>query len=338
MNKTLKRTMTVAIALSIIGCGLPAFTGGTNIHKSAFAADVGMEAKKVGDGVDLNYNKVKGASLTLDSDIGLNFYIYLTEEVKKAVLSGPKGDISINENDFNVQEEGTVKLSYPINPLQLYDMISLKLYDAKNNQLDIFDSEDIKYFDGIFEYNANNYLCEVLDSPHEYFDSDWSDYKIGICKDLAGTIRSYCDTTKEYFSKPDMERRDYNNDEIINTQNVVPSFSSHEATVSLVLDSKFAVRLYVDDLKSSDTAKYGVKTLIPRKAWDGRYYFEISGITPTKLCDQIVIKYNGNNYTFCPLSWAYRVVTTEYAPNKDVTMANQLYNYYSTAKGFAEAE
>lgn len=107
--------------------------------------------------------------------------------------------------------------------------------------------------------------------------------------------------------------------------------------LSLVLNSKLAVRLYIPNLAEGAAAHY-VDTMNhdsllksqQNKISDdvggrkGNNFFEISGITPT--------------YTFTPLSWAYRVMVA--ADNDmlwhdmDYGMACILYEYYLNARTF----
>ena len=129
-----------------------------------------------------------------------------------------------------------------------------------------------------------------------------------------------------------------------------PWFDSETAAISLVLNSKLAVRLYTAKYEQEhhDVAAYDMWTFDENnklvisdfvvtyafKGANGRYCFEVPGITPTQLGTTFNVNYLGTDYLFTPLGWAFRVMSKGNAPAKDVAMANALYEYFITATDY----
>ena len=56
---------------------------------------------------------------------------------------------------------------------------------------------------------------------------------------------------------------------------------------------------------------------------------------PTQLGTTFNVNYQGTDYLFTPMAWAYRVMSKEDALAKDVAMANALYEYFIAATDYA---
>ena len=282
-------------------------------------------------------NKILGASVTLNSDFGLNYYAQLRTDVARADLNGPNGIITITNFTDLLQPNtsNTYKLSYPVNATQANETVSLKLYNSSNELLDIYNSSDEKDSDSTIEYSVQQYLNAA--TP----ESNWDNNKKKAFNNLIGTLKTYGAVSYAYFNGDAIPAvTDYKTtiltDNISPYPNRVPSNSMSNATISLVLNSKLAARLYIKDLTASETATYDGNTLTAKKGSDGRYYFEITDITPLQLgwksyTDNeryFEIVYNNKNYEFTPMTWAYRVMNSDSAPEKDIAMANILYEYF----------
>ena len=282
-------------------------------------------------------NKILGASVTLNSDFGLNYYAQLRTDVARADLNGPNGIITITNFTDLLQPNtsNTYKLSYPVNATQANETVSLKLYNSSNELLDIYNSSDEKDSDSTIEYSVQQYLNAA--TP----ESNWDNNKKKAFNNLIGTLKTYGAVSYAYFNGGAIPAvTDYKTtiltDNISPYPNRVPSNAMSNATISLVLNSKLAARLYIKDLTASETATYDGNTLTAKKGSDGRYYFEITDITPLQLgwksytdserCFEIV--YNNKKYEFTPMTWAYRVMNSDSAPEKDIAMANILYEYF----------
>ncbi len=92
--------------------------------------------------------------------------------------------------------------------------------------------------------------------------------------------------------------------------------------------------MYVKDLTDGTEAQFGNETLTAKNAKEGRYYFAVTGIKPTKLSEQITVSCGGADYTFAPLAWSFRAVNATGVPESDAAMANILYACYANAKAF----
>lgn len=165
----------------------------------------------------------------------------------------------------------------------------------------------------------------------EYLDSV-STYGNDELAALVNTVKTYGSVSKAYFNTPDSMPAVSDYSEKYSTAEFEPKKDSSDM-ISLVLDSKLAARLYVDGLTATGTAVCGSDTLKAKKSASGEYYFEVKGIDPTELADDIVIKYNEKEYVFKPLSWCY-LVSKNNAGGRNQVMADMLYEYYTNAAAY----
>ena len=105
-------------------------------------------------------------------------------------------------------------------------------------------------------------------------------------------------------------------------------FASEDALISLVLDSKTAVRLYVQGDNTGEESKVSsTKEQYPT-------YHEITGLLPQNLADEHTITVGGDDYKFSALSWCCRVLENTNANQKNVNMAKAIVAYYTAAKAY----
>ncbi len=107
---------------------------------------------------------------------------------------------------------------------------------------------------------------------------------------------------------------------------------------TLVLNSRMAMRWYLDGLTEGETGTlWSTRTLT---AVSGKYgcYFEVPDFTPLELNSGVSVLYNGYEYQCSPLTWAYRIVADDDSSARNVAMANILFEYYTDATAFDDAD
>ena len=191
--------------------------------------------------------KVKGASLTLDGKIGVNFYVEAPSTVKKAVLDGPNGKVVFSAAQIKGtrQYEGdykdTYKLSYYINSNQAGETIKVAFYGEDDTApIDVYNSSDIKDNDGFIEYSANDYIANITAAPS-------TNKKLN---NLVSALDNYCKASENYFDNKNHTIGGISN---INSLEDLPKRTQYynkdvgfPGEISLVLNSGTSFRIYID--------------------------------------------------------------------------------------------
>ena len=292
--------------------------------------------------IGLSAPKFCGKNLTLSDGIGLNFIVDTINE-------GNAADIKVKISG-NCEDEGTQSLY--VRNINGQDVYCATANVAANNMDSVITAE--LYYGGsetpvdTLSFSANDYLDTVDTSSDAQF------------KALVDAAKQYGQAASAYFGKGDIPAVKDHTDDIVNAtvsfgkfsfSKYAPMFDSSVASISLVLNSKLAVRLYT--AKYEDThhniAAYDMWTYDENnklvispfsvievfQGSNGKYCFEIPGIKPTQLGTTFNVNYQGTDYLFTPMAWAYRVLSKEGAPQKDVAMANALYEYFIAATDYA---
>ena len=196
-------------------------------------------------------------------------------------------------------------------------------------------------------------------SVNEYLDAvdTKADTKLDA---LVKATKQYGKAAESYFGGSAMPTVKDHSGDILNAKTVFgeysfnkyqPMFDSSEAAISLVLNSKLSARLYTAKYEESkhDVAAYDIWTfdeenklvispfeeIYAFEGANGKVCFEVPGIMPTQLGTTFNVNYQGTDYLFTPMAWAYRVMSKEDALAKDVAMANALYEYFIAATDYA---
>lgn len=290
--------------------------------------------------VGLNVPKFSGKNITLSDDIGLNFIVDTVNENNaddiKVKLSGDceePGIQTLHSKTINGQEVYCATANVSANKMN--SKITAELY--------IGDSETP--VDTIVS-SVNDYLDNIDTSSNAKLDA------------LVKATRQYGNVSEAYFNNTALPAVKDHSAEILEKTvygektfyKYQPWFDSEAASISLVLNSKLAVRLYTAkyEQEKHDTAAYDMWTFDENnklnisdfvvtyafKGANGKYCFEVPGITPTQLGTTFNVNYLGTDYLFTPMGWAFRVMSKGDAPAKDVAMANALYEYFITATDY----
>lgn len=291
--------------------------------------------------IGLKAPKFSGRNVSLSDDIGLNFIVNTVDDSNaadlKVKLSGDceeTGFQSLNRKTINGQEVYCVTANVTANKMD--SKITAELYFGESTQM--LDS---------YTFSVNDYLDEVDTSENPKLAA------------LVRATKQYGLVSASYFGNGELPEVADHSDEILNTSyqfgdyimyKYKPAFESSDARISLVLNSKLALRLYTAKYEQSghpiaaydmfsydENNKLTITTPTEINIFEGakgKYCFEIPNITPTQLGNTFNVNYQGTDYLFTPLAWAYRVLDKENAPLKDVAMANSLYEYYIAATDY----
>ena len=301
MNKIVKKAMAAALALTIVGGGIPALSGGIDIFKPAIVANA--EVKKVA---------LTNVSVDLDDSITLKFYA--TKEsvdaagVDSVTLTGSNDQINLTSFKTDVSGKNYV-FSYPLYANQLDENITIKFKKGTSTALIIAGGNNYTNY----TYSINSYCDAVIDTTV----SDSTKNMVKSLKNLGIAADNYFDGTEIGISFLDS---DYD------LSDFAP-MADADVKFSLVLDSKLSARVYIPDLP--DSGKYDNYSAIKGKG--GKNCFEISNIKPTDLDEEYVFEYGSHLVLFKPLAFCYRAITNN---SENSEIAKAIYEYYEYAKAY----
>lgn len=252
-------------------------------------------------------------SLTLTDDLGLNFFISgvstdAEAENYRVVFSGKCEEDGTAVSLYN--KSGAYCATANVSANHMNENITAVLERATDTGWEEISKSS---------YSVNRYLNSVDTSESQALE------------ELVETTKEYGEVSNAYFSGGEMPSV-ADNSSNYNKSSFVPTKGSSDM-ISLVLDSKLSARLYIEDLPADATASYGEDVLSAQLGRNGKYFFEVTGIVPTALANDINIEYGTAQYSFKPLSWCYLAAKNNPA-GKNKTMADILYQYYKSAYNY----
>ena len=271
-------------------------------------------------------SRAKGASITLDGKIGVNLYVTLSDDVDHAILSGPNGDITLDAYDLSKLKYSSddftgYKLSYYVDSTQSDKKITLKFFDADNNQLDIANADNTFDADNTIEYTVNTYI-----KNYKYGNNDEK------LDDLVYSLSNYCKAADNFFSGKtnnitgisNVTASSFNNYKIVKTEGL-------NAKMSLVLNSEVSIRInYAGEETEAILIDGDKETTLTKE----NGYFIISNISADKLANTYTLKIDSNEIKFSALSYGYAVMNGGSNDAKLQTLVKALYKYAETAKAY----
>ncbi len=261
---------------------------------------------------------VKGVSLALADQIGVTFYVNMKDQVKKAVLSGVPGEVTVTSLNqlLSGDYKGCVKLVYPVNATEARHTITLRLYDKDGKQLRLYNSDFRRAENDTISFSVQDYIEQA---PQYYPDNEKA-------QKLAAALSNYCNAASNYFCG-----KDYTVEGIGDV--TLASFAGfgvplHGLKLSLVLNSKTELRVY----GINDTDDYiGGTGSLPNLKYDAEGgYHKITGLKPAELVSADDYTINREYIVISPLTYGYYVMK-----NSDdealKTVVRALFVYATTA-------
>ena len=271
--------------------------------------------------------KVKGNSVTLDGNIGVNVYIQPCKNLAKVVMSGPNGNKTVTNFSSVKQTDGTYKFTYPINATQANEQITLKTYDKNGKRLIVCDNNYGLCNHSQVECTVYGYINEIK------HDKMYSDPALAALAALVDGLENYCKAAENYFNGTsytitgitDSDRADIN-------KNHTTDLSTDEK-LSLVLNSATALRIYTD---STNVYFDGSANKATPKTKCGKQYYEINDIPAHQLFKKHTVTIDGTKYSFTPMSYVWRVINNPAASDKLVQVSEAAYLYAKAAYAYLQ--
>ena len=317
----------ITIPDSVTSIGSMAFT---RYPELTIKGNVGSYASTYAQNNGIGFDAFNSVSLTLSDDLGLNFYV---------------GGVDTDEiaADYRVTFSGKCEENGEAVSLKKKNGGYCATANVSADHMDeeitaVLECKDGEEWKKISEhtYSVNKYLDSVDTSDNE-----------ALAK-LVDATKEYGQVTDAYFNGGTVTAitDEQVNEVIANTYD--STFTTDEAKLSLVLDSKLAARIYIKDkaVEAGASAEY-TQYISDTSPWyditakaggKAGVYFEIPGLAPTELHVPYRVKYDGKYYNFSPLTWARRVMKNPDSTDKSKAMAYALYKYYVTARDFKYAD
>lgn len=288
--------------------------------------------------------EINGVSLSLSDDLGLNFVV-------GAATAENKDNYSIKLSGECAEDGKTLPLTAKTVGGETVYCATASL--TANNMQELITAELYKgdvLIDTV-KYDIRSYLKEISEKRSAEGAS-------AAELDMYSSTLTYGYAAENYFNgaSNDLSSLDTagaivksqkNIDDLYTVQNTSQYYTSNplyrhdneDAKFTLILDSKMAVRVYVKGMAAGTKDLTGKLTSVAGTKGGADYpsYFEIKDLSPLELGKDQTIKAGGKTYQFCPLVWAYRMLSNSNADVKNRRMAEAVANYAYAAYRYKNA-
>ncbi|WP_294476463.1 hypothetical protein [uncultured Ruminococcus sp.] len=256
-------------------------------------------------------NIIKYANITLGGELGLNFYVSVSDDLvsagAKAVMSGPAGEKETVISSLTKDSDGYYKLTYKIRAIDSDKSVSLKLIDSSGNTIGLFKTNGEQITDDTFTYSIGEYVNAAMQLDEQYVTADQKEkikamntyaaysvkWKYNTPLPTDGSINELPEATAETLAKYQLTKSGTANVEITGA--------------SLLLDSNTAFKLYFKCDTVPNITLDG-KAVVPVGSGD-EYFIIVENIGVKDLKTEYTVEF-GESYTvkFSALSYAYSVL------------------------------
>lgn len=287
---------------------------------------------------------VKGISLTLEGEIGLNYYVQLEDAlVDQDILDVfvKKGtDVSTAETIYKTDKvtsgnyAGCYKITCPLNAAETEVDTSLYIYDNKlQKKITLYNSEGDRYSGNTAVYSVQDYIDKVTE-----ITTDEKLIKLADTLDVYGKYSNYnfnSDTEDPGLDSklPDINAEDLSEYQFKKSGDVPEGVTLTGAT--LMLTSKTSLRIYIETKNiDSVTAVFDGNTLnAVNKADTNYYYYQISEISAQDLDTEYTVKIGDCEIKLSALTYAYSALKNS-KNEKLVKTVKALYAYNLAANEY----
>ena len=301
-----------------------------------------------------------GASLTLEGQIGVNFYLQFPDELIQnenayAVLStDSKGEQRIYLNDSEFDRLKGYKFTYKLPAKMIHDKVTISIYDGTTGEpLALVSSDGTPVENNQFSFAIIDYINAVKDNT-SYTQSHRNLVK---ALEIYGTYaQAYFDhdNQAEYLSSCDQTALNTVNGYTYETL-AGNKYSASDlpdglrlSAYSLILDSETSMKVF---FTTDNIDAYIMRFLSangseePVKCGDNKYYLKVENIAANNLGKyyyiQVKDKANDDYYSVdvSPLNYAYSALyqLRDSTNEKDIALCNTvkaMYYYYICAKSY----
>lgn len=270
--------------------------------------------------------RLEGYSLSLDGNIGVNFYMELDKsviadenaymqftlpngETSKVLVSDAKQQ-TVNGNIYYV-------FSCEVNAKEMTDTITAQIITSDNES-------------DIYKYSVEEYIQYIRGNSSEFDEKTIS---------LVDAMAEYGDYARAYFNNekvdatPEMDA--VTADTLAGyekqTSGELPEGITYYGS-SLLLESNTTIRHYFKAADGTDVSAYG---FIEK---DGYYYKEITDISADKLGMAQNVTVGGFTISYSPLSYAYTVLKSDSTDESLKNLVKALYLYEQAAEAYKMTE
>ena len=217
------------------------------------------------------------------------------------------------------QSDGVYRFTYRVNPIQTGEQITIKFFDSKGRQLDIYNSSFEKCSDKMLKYSVNEYIADVAKYKN--------DAKLNA---MVTALDNYCKASENYFLNGTYTLNIPNAD-IKKTNDFKKQFE-----ISLVLNTGTALRIYSNAANAVIVNGANELPLTATAVDKNTKYFEISDINAFSLLDNITVKLDSTTFKICPMDYC-ALVLAKSTDQKLKDVCNALYYYAAAAKEYGSS-
>ena len=315
-----------AVALSFAGLGA---ASGSPLAGSAVTA-VAQDTVEV--------NTLKGATLTLNGEIGINFYLDIQDKdsFDRIVLSGPDGEKEFDAAELAPESsgecEGLYKLTYLVTPMQTEQSVSIRLKNGDESAV-LYGSDGKAFGDEGTSLSVKDYIDTVNND-----DSAKSDLSV-----LVNALDVYGKYSSLYFGKCDdpqlddvltsMTAKDLEKYKFKRTGELPDDVNILGST--LLIDSRTSFRVYFSSDPGEVTIDGSVTQVSQNKSG---YYIEVSDIAAADLDKTHTAAVGDCTMEFSALSYVYGALDSEDKCSENISkLAKALYAYNYAANMYFES-
>ena len=282
--------------------------------------------------------KLYGHSLSLDGDIGVNFYLELGDSLVTSSTAYMLFTVRDGENEYTE----TVNMRDIIGNVKYENGKRIYAFKCRVNACQMTAQITAQFFDGEkcgkkYTYSVKEYAYNVLTHPDVYYDAiplvkamlNYGAYS-QICFGYDGTLANemlydtdVSDVTKDTINRP-FEQWQTNLPENIKLASASLSLKS-ETTLSLyfISDENLSFNCSGKEVEYERIGKYQVA--------------RIRNIPANELNNSFFLNINGNNYvSYSPMNYCYNVLNSDAYDEDLKNVMRALYKYWQTASDYIQ--
>ena len=266
--------------------------------------------------------KLAGYSLSLSGNIGVNFYMELSDEVvadDKAYMqftlpNGEKPQVEVSEAEkVTLDNKEYYVFSCEVAAKEMDDIITAQIITA--------DGKGVAY-----KYTVREYAEYILDEANGYDDNT---------KAVVSAMLSYGDYAKAYFSGEELTATSEIN---AVTSDMLAGYAMTESGIlpegieyygsTLLLESETTIRHYFKVTEGTDISAYNMTEK------GGYYYIQCSDIPAGSLGTAQDISVGEYTISYSPMSYAYAALNSDSTSDNLKNLVKALYIYYQNAYAY----
>ncbi|MBR5565720.1 MAG: discoidin domain-containing protein [Roseburia sp.] len=320
-------TVTFTFEVTKAGAGVLTFQGGASKAPQLDKIEITATTLKE----EQIEAELKGYTLSLEGNIGVNFHMQLGE--------GVLADDGAYMNFTLEREDGKEYVKIPVKDATIDDETGYYVFKCTVPVKDmdteitaqIILSDERKGSE--YTYKVKNYIEDILENPGDFAESEQEVEKLSA---LVETMSDFGDYASAYFADEATEGTpalptlpELTTEDLTKLENNKGVITKDEDSIyygsSLLLKSDTILRHYFKEKVEGSTQKGNL------------YYIDSTGIPAHKLGEMLVTKVGDMEITYNPLSYAYIALSREGIDEELKSVMHAMYLYYEAAQEYVEA-